>query len=337
MTHSGVTTHPYPRLSFRKKTRPAAVYILDVPTPGDQSYTHEDTPAESVLVSEGGITSWPRVVAGALAPLKPNALTQSSPPEVTNLSEMQRATVQSPLPIHPSTHQNSPIMQPSPTRSASQPPERPIPIRLEVSPHGSGKTHGDSQDSKNTLSYRRKPQTSQKRTVERGPRLPARPFESDIATLCDRLLAEGADSHYVYLLERTIFPNGISDDALMAPTSASTGKRWTGKAWHLLREVTMEGAGSIIYSCRLCPQNNPRKYKNSRGILRHLRKDHFGLALVCAYWWVGIFSTRDSLTFPIATIVPTQTRRTRDTTKHARGDPLYSSPRVPMHLKLNHL
>lgn len=319
-TRRRVTAHSYTRISFRKETRPAPVCTSDIPTLGDQSDTREGTPSERVPVSEGNITSWLKTVSGDLACLTPSPLILSSPPQVTSHSELQRAAVQSLFPTHPSNHQSPPIMQPSPTHSTNQLPGLRIPIRLEVSPRSAGMTHGDGQAGKYATS------PGKKRTVVRGPRLRARPFESDTADLCARLLAEGANPHCVGLLDR-VFPNGVSDDALMAPTWAGpnplSGKRWTEKGWHLLCEVKREGTGSIVYSCRLCPENGPRRCRDSRNILRHLRKDHFGLALVCEYWWVGSSSTRDYLTFLLATIIPSQTRRTRNITKHARGGPLY--------------
>ena len=290
----------------------------------DQSYTHADTPTESVRVSEGTITRWLRTVPGESAHT-PSALTVLSPPEVTNLSEMQRTAVQSPLPVHRSNYRSPSITLPSPARATSHLPE-PIP------PYVVGKTPWDGQADKYVLSpqqpqcywrealeagipqttaahsekdkeirwlptsipqttaahHQKQPQIVQRRSMVRGRRLPAQRFESDVATLCARLLNEGAKPHYVDLLHRTIFPNGISNDALMAPMSANpnplSGKQWTEKAWQLLCERTVEEAGSIVYFCRLCPESRTCRYKYNRDVLRHLMKHHFGLAFACEHW-----------------------------------------------------
>ena len=222
--------------------------VFDLPTLGDQSQTHEDTPADSVLVSEGNITSWLRAVPGDLARFTPSPPTLSSPPEVMNLSEMQRAAVQSPLPIHPPNHQSPPIVKPSPTRSASQPPERPTPIRLEVSPLGAGKTHGDSQAGKYSHSHHRESQAVQTRTVKRSPCLPARPFKPDVATLCARLPAAGAEPHYVDLFHHTILEDGISKDTALhvlvgtPPIVPNNSNRQ--EAWEVDRKMWKMYAGS---------------------------------------------------------------------------------------------
>ena len=87
--------------------------VVDLPTPGDQSYTHEDTSSESLLVLEENITNWLRAVPDDLERLTPSPPTPPSLPEVTNLSERQQAAVQSRLPIHPPNHQSPVITWPS--------------------------------------------------------------------------------------------------------------------------------------------------------------------------------------------------------------------------------
>jgi hypothetical protein len=249
--------------------------VVDLPMLGDQGYTqNEDTPADSVLVSEGNITSWLKAVPADLAHLT-SSPTLESLCEETNLSEIQPGVDESPLPTCPLNHQSPSPSQSPPTRRVCQLPGRFN--QLGVSPH---RRHENVQNHSG-------PRISRKGAAKRRLRMPPPPFENDIATLCARLLAEGADPHYVELLRRKVFTNEISNDALMAPTRPSnqlSGKRWTEKAWHLLVEQT----GSFAYSCRLCPQNERRQYKDNRNVLRHLRKDHFGLALVCECWWVDI-------------------------------------------------
>lgn len=156
--------------------------VMDPPTLGDQSDTHEGTPAESVLVSEGDITSWLRAVPGDLAPPTPSPLILSSPPEATSLSGMQRAAVQSPPPIYPSNHQSLP---PSLTRPARQLPERPTPIRLEASPGSAGKTQGDDQRDRYSFHHRRSRHTSPRISGARVPCLSTPAFEAGTSNTSD--------------------------------------------------------------------------------------------------------------------------------------------------------
>jgi len=254
--------------------------IVDLPMPRDQSYAYEGTPAGSVLVSEGHITSWLKAVPGDLARLTPSPSTLASPREVTSLSEMQPGADQSPPPTYMLNHQSPPPGQSPQTR---QLPERSI--QLEAPRHGAGTIHEDVQVIKEAPTHHSKPRASWKRTAKRGSRLPARPFEPDVAVLSARLLVEGATTESVRHLRR-VFPALVSAEALVAPLSNGS----TMKKWHLLIKRTKDDkwSASYTYSCRLCPPGNQRSYKDSRNILRHLRKDHFGLAFVCEHWWVAI-------------------------------------------------
>ena len=238
--------------------------ITDLPTAREQSYTHnEDKPVESV-------TNWLRVVLDNLA----------SPHEETNLSEVQQGVDQFPLPTYPPNHQNPPV-QSSPIQCVSPPPKRDT--QSEVSPYVTGEIYEDGPLGKGSLSYHRCSQRPDKRTAKRGPRSPAKPFEPSVAALHARLLAEGATPGSVHRLW-DIFPQVVSAEALMAPLSTGSPE----KKWTLFVERARDDKWSPTYSCRLCPPHDRRQYKESRGVLRHLRKDHFGLPFVCENWWVGV-------------------------------------------------
>ena len=108
-------------------------------------------------------------------------------------------------------------------------------------------------------------------------------YEKDTNTLAARLLNEGANPVAVGVLRMQVFNNGVTEGALMAkfihreqPTNHSSVKR----KYRLLLEHSSAG-----YCCLLCPQDRPAKYKTPQDSLRHLRKDHFGLALICLCGW----------------------------------------------------
>ena len=254
--------------------------IVDLPSSRDQSYAYEGTPAGSVLVSEGNITSWLKAVPEDLGRPTPSPSTLASPREVTNLPEMQPGADQSSPPTYLLNHQSPPPKQ---SPQTCQLPE--LSMQLEAPQHDAGTMHEDGQVSKKAPVHHSKPRGSWRRTAKWGSRLPAQPFEPDVAVLSARLLAEGATPESIHHL-RKVFPSLVSAEALIAPLSTGS----TMKKWHLLIERTKDDkwSASYTYSCRLCHPGDRRSYKDSRNILRHLRKDHFGLAFVCEYWWVAI-------------------------------------------------
>lgn len=118
---------------------------------------------------------------------------------------------------------------------------------------------------------------------------PAVQFEEDVNVLAARLLNEGADHVAVNLLCKQIFHREVSAEALMIKPifrKHSTGMR--GKYYLLLGDVKTAD-GSKGYCCLLCPQGHRKEYKNPQDSIRHFKKAHFGLALLCeGGWYVGV-------------------------------------------------
>ena len=109
------------------------------------------------------------------------------------------------------------------------------------------------------------------------------PYEADIDTVAARLLDEGARPATVEVLRTQVFNNGVTETALKAKfihVEQSTNHSRVKRKYLLLLEHSSKG-----YWCLLCPQDCPVKYKNAQDSLRHLRKDHFGLALICSCGW----------------------------------------------------
>lgn len=134
--------------------------------------------------------------------------------------------------------------------------------------------------------------------TRRGHRLPAADYESNIARLQERLRREGANLDAVALIQ-SIFPNGVTLDAL-------TRRRTREEA---IQEASFsQGAGPVYlafldsvhstlgesgtrYQCRLCPiKGEIITWKYHRDVLRHLRKEHFGLGEKCPHWYVTHFN-----------------------------------------------
>lgn len=106
---------------------------------------------------------------------------------------------------------------------------------------------------------------------------PSVQYEKDINTLAARLLNDGAHPATVEVLRAQVFNNGVTERALMAKF---IHKERVNRKYRLLLEHS-----SVGYCCLLCPQECRVKYKNPQDSLRHLRKDHFGLVLICHCGW----------------------------------------------------
>ena len=119
----------------------------------------------------------------------------------------------------------------------------------------------------------------------------ARPvrYESDLVRLQQRCRETGADERVIELLGK-IFASGISLETLIRPlTDAEVESKefgiGTGKVYTAFLEHTNDRSVAPRYICRLC--HSKQTWKHSKDVLRHLRRDHFGLANVCKQWYVS--------------------------------------------------
>ncbi len=116
---------------------------------------------------------------------------------------------------------------------------------------------------------------------------PPQTFEGCPDILATRLADEGADTDAVDLIRDVIFVGTVTEGALTAPiNSRELSFKYGGvkKMWQLLLKVTDIAPGAKNYCCRLCPQERRPEYKNAVDVLRHLKRDHFGMAVACQYW-----------------------------------------------------
>ena len=126
------------------------------------------------------------------------------------------------------------------------------------------------------------------KTGRRAPvSAPPQAFEGDPDALASRLISEGADPDVVDIIRRWIFVVTVTEQALKAPIeSRELSLRHGGVRvnWQLLLQVTGAIPGEQSYCCRLCPLERRPEYKNEPDVLRHLKRDHFGLSATCQYW-----------------------------------------------------
>jgi hypothetical protein len=114
-------------------------------------------------------------------------------------------------------------------------------------------------------------------------------YEGSLLRLQQRCRRQGADEGAIGLLGK-VFANEVSLEALTRQlTDAEVERREfgveTGSVYIALLETTNEEEGVVArYVCRLC--HSDQTWKHSRDALRHLRRDHFGLADDCDQWYV---------------------------------------------------
>ena len=115
-------------------------------------------------------------------------------------------------------------------------------------------------------------------------------YEGDLGLLQQRCRRQGADEEVISFMDK-IFASGVSLEALIRPLTdsevetAEFGVR-TGKVYTGFLALTNEAQGvAPRYVCRLCHAS--QTWKHSKDVLRHLRRDHFGLADTCKKWYVS--------------------------------------------------
>ena len=119
-------------------------------------------------------------------------------------------------------------------------------------------------------------------------------YEGDLVLLQQRCRKQGADEGAIELLAK-VFVDGVSLEALTRPLTNSAMETVefgvsTGKVYTAFLAPTEEEEGvAPRYVCRLC--DGGQAWKHSKDVLRHLRRDHFGLARVCKKWCVSQLST----------------------------------------------
>jgi hypothetical protein len=131
----------------------------------------------------------------------------------------------------------------------------------------------------------------------RGPRLPAADYEANIPRLQERLKREGANPDAVALIQK-IFCSGVALDALTRRRTREEAAmeafgKGAGPVYLAFLETVEPGKkdNGTRYRCRLCPNNGEDgTWKHHRDVLRHLRKEHFGLGDKCPRWYVDSHS-----------------------------------------------
>ena len=116
-------------------------------------------------------------------------------------------------------------------------------------------------------------------------------YEGDVVRLQQRCRQKGADESVIPFLGK-IFADEVSLEALVRPlTDAEVESKEfgieTGKIYTAFLKYTNDAGVDPRFICRLCHVQSKQTWKNSKDVLRHLRRDHFGLADICKQWYVS--------------------------------------------------
>lgn len=172
---------------------------------------------------------------------------------------------QSHIPSPPSTNRSNDLqLQVQETRK-----ER---LAQRTSPYAS-----DSRPMSSRLLRYRRPQKKQ----------PAVEFEPDIQKLQHRCKVAGADEQAVRLIAK-VFVDEVKLSSLTRKLSAKEfASHQFGSESGQVYVGFLRAERDARYTCRLCPRNTDMSWKHKRDVLRHLRRDHFGLADKCHDWCVS--------------------------------------------------
>ena len=116
---------------------------------------------------------------------------------------------------------------------------------------------------------------------------PAAELEPDVKKLQRRCKQAGGEEQAVLLIEK-IFEREVKLSSLTRKlTTKELASRQfggeSGQAYVCFLRVERDARNT----CRLCPRGTEMSWKHRRDALRHLRRDHFGLADKCPNWCVS--------------------------------------------------
>jgi len=115
---------------------------------------------------------------------------------------------------------------------------------------------------------------------------PAVDFEPDVKKLQHRCKEGGAEGQAVLLIEK-VFVDKVDISSLTRRMSAKEfGSREFGGELGQVYVGFLRAERNARYTCRLCPTGTEMSWKHRRDVLRHLRREHFGLADKCDDWCV---------------------------------------------------
>ena len=122
-----------------------------------------------------------------------------------------------------------------------------------------------------TVSYRKTPR-------------PSAIYSPHIHVVEERCRNGGGEEGAIAIL-RSIFSNGVSETELTRKVSEEEARMYCGGSSMQAYRMLLRNDEAGRFHCRLCPDGaNDGGWKNARDVLRHLKRNHFGLGAKCPTW-----------------------------------------------------
>ena len=120
----------------------------------------------------------------------------------------------------------------------------------------------------------------------RKTRRPPAAYSPDVQVVVEGCRADGGEEHAIALLPE-IFSSGISEKALTWKMTREEARKHHNGASAQVYRMFLHSDEAGRSHCRLCSVDaNQNGWKNAKDVLRHLKRDHFGLVNVCPRWLV---------------------------------------------------
>ena len=120
----------------------------------------------------------------------------------------------------------------------------------------------------------------------RKTRRPPAAYSPDVGVVVEGCRADGGEEHAIALLPK-MFSKGISEKALTRKITREEARKHNIRAFMPVYRMLLRNDNAGRFHCRLCAIDSDQGgWKHAKDVLRHFKRDHFGLANVCSRWLV---------------------------------------------------
>ena len=120
----------------------------------------------------------------------------------------------------------------------------------------------------------------------RKTRRPPAAYSRDVRVVATGCRADGGEEYAIALLPE-IFSKGISEKALTRKMTRAEARKHHIHAFMPVYRMLLRNDDAGRFHCRLCAIGADQGgWKHAKDVLRHLKRDHFGLSNVCPRWLV---------------------------------------------------